>query len=174
MSLDEVAMDIAHKEKMKTGRSGLREAIKALDDYVPDSKKRSWTFRFRGRSPGRNGGAVVIVELDEIHNEFLAGVTICAACEEWKPERGIEKATARLNNRGPDSRPNKWRFLKIVIYGEYARSLQRQAYDFARRALHHAVILHELSKETEAWFRRQLPWVITGRGIQTNGKVWVG
>ena len=136
---------------------------------VPARSEPLWTFRFRGKSPGLFGGAVVVAcERDE---DLVAAVTICAANQRWNPARGIDKATARLNSIARNGRTNRWRFTKEL---SNVGNLAHQAYALAREALHHAFFLHSPTDETRDWFTRQLPWVVTGVGLEVGGKVRVG
>jgi len=144
-------------------------SLTVLDD-VPTVERIEprWTFRFRGRKPGRQGGAVVVV--GEFGGDLVAGVSICAADDVWDQKRGIEKAAARMNSVSRNGRTNRWRFSRAV--SDAPRNLSAQAHDLACVALHHAFALHSPTEETLRWFTWQLPWVVNGLGAR--GKVRVG
>lgn len=164
MSLDECAVGADPKV---TGRS---HTVIAVDDYVDNFFDSSRVFRFRGKSPGRNGGAVVVVQYRLTQGTLTAGVSICTPSDPWNPSKGIEFAEARMYSVGTKKRPNKWRFQ--MKHGDESPT-QRDYYEFACRCLHHTFLLRHFSLATRQWFKRQLGWVLTGEGLKPGGAVTV-
>jgi len=143
------------------------------------SKNDEKVFCFRGRAPGPNGGALVVVE--RTHNHIVgdvgltAGVSICAVTDRWSRERGYEFAKARLrNDTTMAKRKNGWRFTTYPKGLGVREDWHNAAYILARHALHHAFLFRGTSLLTTRFFRRQLPWVVSGVGLPPNGKITVG
>ncbi len=169
MSLDECAAALDAKPQKPKGP---RHVVLCTDDVIDSYYDPHQVFRFRGRLPGRNGGAIVTVRYSSADSTLTAGVSICTPSDVWNPEKWIKNTIARMNSAGTKRRPNKWRFKTIVRAGA---PTQRDYYEFARRCLHNVFILRQFSTATVGWFKRQLPWVAHGRGLlKTTGRVTVG
>ena len=131
--------------------------IKRADtDFYPSHPE--WTFNFRGRSPGQNGGAIVTVCTGPGRGILSSGVSICTPADQWEKSKGIKIASARMNCPGSHERPNPWRFM--TKFNPLHILDQRIVYDFARHSLRKVFILHDFSSSTKNWFEKQLPWTV--------------